>query len=180
MDIHGLDQCLIWLFVGVYDQYNFPTAFLTLIQDMTRIGREYATVSAFVKDLKRLIDLLTPEESVQTQPISRDDIVTKLQDVQMSVEDSEDEFYIELFTDLEAVCYRVLDSSDSTDARIGIQDYEEVFQVLDAIQEAIEQQQSRSTSPILRLSSSCASDQSLDFFAKQMQRLVKLLGIRRT
>ncbi|ETP25617.1 serine/threonine protein kinase [Phytophthora nicotianae CJ01A1] len=142
-----------------------------LVQDM-RCDESLlrCNISAVVLRMKNLLELASQDQAPQERFVSASGILSKLQDMQISVNESTSDLYRELYADLEAVCQRFFSWSNP----ITFHTYEEVLFVLETIQGAIEQQNSYKN-PIQRLSSSCASDLSVDFLRKQMQYLLSLV-----
>ncbi|KAG7381507.1 Mitogen-activated protein kinase kinase kinase mlk-1 [Phytophthora pseudosyringae] len=126
-------------------------------------------ISAVVLRMKSLLGLTIQSQCHQDEVVSASKLLEKLQDVQLSVNETTDVLYQELYADLESVCQRLFSWSNP----IPVHTYEEVMFVLETIQGAVEQQNSN-INPIQRLSSSCASDLSIDFFRKQMEYLLNL------
>ncbi|GMF12514.1 unnamed protein product [Phytophthora lilii] len=124
---------------------------------------QQCSISAVVNKMDILIQKLAQD---QPQEKSYDDTIERLEYVKDAVEDVDDAFYQQIFIGLDTVCNMYLKPTG--------QMYDNVVSVLEDIQLAIQQQYS-TTNPIQRLSSSRATDSSLEFFIKQFERLLNAL-----
>ncbi|KAG7377629.1 Mitogen-activated protein kinase kinase kinase mlk-1 [Phytophthora pseudosyringae] len=122
-------------------------------------------ISEVVPRMRTLIDMLALQKTQHGGIISAVHVLSKLQEVQDIIDETDNEHYIEIFKFVDAACREFMAPQNYEDAVIALQD----------LQHAIEQRYSLSKSSISGQAASCLGDSSEIFFRRLTEQLLNVL-----